>query len=47
MGINKNATPEKIKAAYRKLTEKIQPDKNILMTGPVSEPKKIEVNLDD
>ena len=25
----------------------IQPDKNILMTGPVSEPKKIEVNLDD
>ena len=25
----------------------IQPDKNILMTGPVSEPKKIEVNLND
>ena len=25
----------------------IQPDKNILMTGPVSEPKKIEVNIND
>ena len=25
----------------------IQPDDNILMTGPVSEPRKIEINLDD
>ena len=25
----------------------VQPDENILMTGPVSEPKNIEVNLND